>query len=277
MDNTAQIDYWNGPAGQKWVRDADRLDVMLAPFAEAVLGGLALQPGSTVLDIGCGAGALALAISAAAINVSVTGFDVSEPLVNLARRRVAAVGAQAEFVVADASVWRPKAPVDVAVSRFGVMFFADPVAAFANIRASLRKDGRLSFACWRPLAENEWALLPLQAALPLLAAPPTMPEPGTPGPFAFGDADHVRNILSDSGWSDVTITPWNGEIALPGHSADETADFMLEIGPLARAIAEQGLDLAPIRAAVEARVSELAGPDGRTHLQAAARMVGARA
>lgn len=277
MDNTAQIDYWNGPAGQKWVRDADRLDVMLAPFAEAVIAGLALQPGSTVLDIGCGAGALALGISASAINVTVTGVDISEPLVNLARRRAAAVGAAAEFIVADASVWRPKTPMDVAVSRFGVMFFADPVAAFTNIRAALRKDGRLSFACWRPLVENEWAFAPLQAGLPLLAAPPEMPPPGAPGPFAFGDADHVRGILSESGWSDITITPWNGRISLPGSSAAETADFMLEIGPLSRAIAEQGVDLAPIRAAIEAHIRGLAGPDGRTQLKAAAWIVGARA
>ncbi|MFN4024727.1 MAG: class I SAM-dependent methyltransferase [Hyphomonas sp.] len=277
MDNTAQIDYWNGPAGQKWVRDADRLDVMLAPFAEAVISGLALQPGNTVLDIGCGAGAVSLGIAASAINVSVTGVDVSEPLVNLARRRAAAVGAPVEFVVADAAVWQPKAPLDFAVSRFGVMFFADPVAAFANIHAGLRKGGRLSFACWRPLTENEWALAPLQAAMPLLAAPPQMPEPGAPGPFAFGDADHVRRILSESGWSEITITPWDGRITLPGSSAAETADFMLDIGPLARAVAEQGVDLAPIRAAIEARVGELAGPGGRTQLKAAAWIVGARA
>lgn len=277
MDNTAQIDYWNGPAGQKWVRDADRLDVMLAPFAEAVISGLQLRPGQRVLDIGCGAGAVTLGISAAAINVSVIGLDVSEPLVKLAQTRAAAVGAKAEFVVADAAVWRPSEPADVAVSRFGVMFFADPVGAFANIRAALRPDGRLSFVCWRPLAENEWALAPLEAGLPLLAAPPQMPEPGAPGPFAFGDADHIRTILSESGWSDITIMPWDGQITLPGSSAPETVDFMLEIGPLARAIAEQGVDLVPIRAAIEARVHELAGPDGRTHLKAAAWIVGARA
>lgn len=277
MDNSAQIEYWNGPAGQKWVKDADRMDVMLSPFADAIISAAKPVPGESVIDIGCGAGALSLNIAAAGINVSVTGVDVSEPLVKLATRRASAVGAKVNFVIGDAASWRPEKPADMAVSRFGVMFFADPVKAFQNIRAALKPGGRLVFACWRPLPENAWALTPLQAALPLLPEPPAPPPPQSPGPFAFGDADYVRQILAGSGWANVKITPWDGNLSLPGASPSEAAEFMLEMGPLSRAIVEQGVDLAPIRAAVEARLAELAGTDGRVRLAAASWIVEAQA
>lgn len=277
MDNTSQIEYWNGPAGRKWVRDADRMDVMLSPFIDAILSPVLPGPGQAVIDVGCGAGALSLNVAASAVNVSVTGVDVSAPLIELAKQRSAAVGAGIEFVVADASVWRPAQPVDLVISRFGVMFFADPVAAFANIRAGVKPKGRLRFACWRPLPENIWALAPLQAAMPLLKAPPAPPQPGTPGPFAFGDADYVTRILRDSGWADISITPWDGDLMLPGASAEDTAEFMLDMGPLSRAIAEQGIDPDVVKGAVVARLRELAGEDGRTRLKAAAWIVEAEA
>lgn len=277
MDNSAQIEYWNGRAGQKWVRDADRMDVMLAPFAEAIISKIGPAPGQSVIDVGCGAGALSLNVAASSVNVSVFGVDVSEPLVAVARARAGAVGANAEFVVADAATWRPENPADFIISRFGIMFFADPVAAFANIRGMLKPEGRMSFACWRALSENDWAMTPLKAALPLLSEAPMPPPPGTPGPFAFAEQDYVQKILADSGWSDIRITPWNGDLTLPGTDAAETADFMLDMGPLARAIADQAIELGPIRAAVETRLKELALPDGRVHLKAAAWIVEARA
>lgn len=277
MDNTSQIEYWNGPAGQKWVRDADRMDVMLSPFVDLILSPVLPGPGQAVIDIGCGAGALSLNLAASAVNVSVTGVDVSAPLIELAKQRSAAVGAGVEFMVADASVWRPAQPVDLVISRFGVMFFADPVAAFANIRAGVKPKGRLRFACWRPLAENTWALAPLQAAIHLLKTPPAPPQPSTPGPFAFGDAHYVTRILTESGWSSISITPWDGDLVLPGASAEDTAEFMLEMGPLWRAITEQGIDPDVVKGAVVARLKELAGEDGRTRLKAAAWLVEAEA
>lgn len=277
MDNSAQIDYWNGAVGQKWKKDADRLDVMLSPFADAVINKAKPTPGQHVIDIGCGAGAVALGIAASAVNVTVTGVDVSEPLVSVGRQRAQTVGAKVDYVVADAATWRPQTPADIAVSRFGVMFFADPVAAFANIRACLKPEGRLAFACWRPLRENAWSFAPLQTAMPLLTSPPVMPPPGTPGPFAFGDEDYVRKILSESGWSDIVMTPWDGNITLPGNTLSETAEYMLEIGPLARAIAEQNVELPVLRAALETWLKDIVGPDGRTQLGAAAWIVEARA
>ncbi|MFN7057069.1 class I SAM-dependent methyltransferase [Hyphomonas sp.] len=277
MDNSAQIDYWNGPAGEKWVRDADRLDRMLAPFADAVIAPVKFVPGQKVLDVGCGAGALSLGIEAAAVNVAITGVDVSEPLIALARSRAQAVSARSEFVVADAAAWQPKEPVDAVVSRFGVMFFEDPAGAFLNLRMATKPGGQLSFACWRPLPENDWAMMPLQCALPFLKEAPQMPEPGAPGPFSFGDAGYVTDILTRSGWREVTIAPWDGEISLPGASPAETAAFMIEIGPLTRLIKEQALEEAAILEAVEAGLKERAGTDGRTRLKAAAWIIGARA
>lgn len=275
MDNTAQIDYWNGAAGRKWVRDADRLDKMLRPFLDGVLAAAKPVAGESVTDIGCGAGALSLAV--AGKGAVATGVDVSEPLIAVARRRAAVNAPGTRFVVADAADWTPEQPANLVVSRFGVMFFADPVAAFANIRKGASPGGRLVFACWRPLAENEWALAPILAAMAFLREPPKPPEPGTPGPFAFGPREHIERVLTDSGWTGIQISPWDGLIELPGATASETAEFMLEIGPLSRAIAEQGLDAVKIRDALVARVQDLADAEGRTRLKAATWIVEASA
>jgi SAM-dependent methyltransferase len=275
MDNTAQIDYWNGAAGQKWVRDADRLDKMLRPFLDAVMDAAKPKAGEVVTDIGCGGGALSLAV--AGKGAIATGVDVSEPLIEVARRRAAVSAPGTRFVVADASDWTPAVPADLIVSRFGVMFFADPVRAFANIRKGTAPGGRLTFVCWRPLTENEWALAPIIAAMPFLREPPKPPEPGAPGPFAFGQREHIDRILTEAGWKDVRISPWDGQIELPGATAPETAEFMMEIGPLSRTIAEQGLDPAQIKAALVARVEGLADAEGRTRLKAATWIVEATA
>lgn len=275
MDNTAQIDYWNGAAGQKWVRDADRLDQMLAPFADAVLAAAMPVAGEVVTDIGCGAGALTIAVAAS--GAIPTGVDVSEPLIAVARRRAAVNAPGTRFVLADASTWTPTVPAQLVVSRFGVMFFADPVKAFANIHKGVERGGRMAFACWRPLAENEWAMAPVVAAMPFLREPPAPPPPGAPGPFAFGQSEHIERVLAEGGWTDVRVKPWDGKIELPGANFAETAEFMLEIGPLSRVITEQGLDPQKIREALVARVRELAGADGRTQLKGAAWIVEASA
>lgn len=277
MDNTAQIDYWNGAAGQKWVRDADRMDVMLAPFVDPIIGPAIPAPGQSVIDIGCGAGALSLNVAAGAVNVKVTGVDVSTQLVDVARARSAAVGAGIEFVVADASSWKPEEPVELVISRFGVMFFSDPVAAFSNIRTWMKPKGRLRFACWRPLRENPWALAPLEAARHLLPSQPKPPEPGSPGPFAFGDADYVRKILMQSGWININIQPWDNDLTLPGSSPEEAAEFMLGMGPLSRALVEQKVDPSTVRNVVIEKLRSLSGEDGRTRLKAAAWIVEAEA
>ena len=139
-------------------------------------------------------------------------MDVSQPLIEVARRRAAVSAPGTRFVVADAADWTPETAADLIVSRFGVMFFADPVRAFANIRKGAAPGGRLAFACWRPLAENEWALAPIIAAMPFLREAPKPPEPGAPGPFAFGQREHIDRILTQAGWRSIRISPWDGLI-----------------------------------------------------------------
>jgi len=277
-DDSDQVEYWNGDGGERWARHADRLDGMLAPFAREILDLADLQASEQVLDIGCGAGALTLeAARLVGAERGAVGVDVSAPLLDVARARADAQGLTARFVEASASAYRADIPVDAALSRFGVMFFADPVAAFAALRRNLRPEGRLVFACWQALSDNPWARAPMEAALPFLETPPERPDPHAPGPFAFADADRVRAILSESGWRGIAIAPWTGVLELPGVSAPETAAFMMELGPLARILQEAELDPAPVRAALETRLSDDADPDGRVRLQGAAWLVTATA
>ena len=275
MDNSDQIDFWNGENGEKWVENADLLDAMLAPFADAVLAAAALQPTEHVLDIGCGAGVLTLqAAAAVAPTGRATGIDVSQPLINLARQRA---GNSADFHLQDASAFRPDQPADVIISRFGVMFFADPVAAFSSLRAAVKPGGRLAFACWQSLAENDWANAPLQAALPFLKEPPTPPPPGTPGPFAFADKGHILEILSAAGWQDTGVADWRGKLTLPGKTPADAARFMTKIGPVSRLLQMQDIDLAPLEAALRERLEQDQDETGRVALNAAAWIVTARA
>ncbi|HBT38240.1 MAG TPA: hypothetical protein DEB28_13485 [Hyphomonas sp.] len=278
MSNKDQIDYWNGPGGEKWVTHADRLDGLLAPFAEAVLDQAQLQSGESVLDIGCGAGALSLKAAGQVGEMrGVRGVDVSRPLVGLASQRAALSGAPAKFEVADASAYRAPDPIDAVISRFGVMFFEDPVSAFANIRISVRPEGRIVFACWQSLALNDWASAPLEAAIPLLPAPPTPPPAGAPGPFAFADRDYVSSILRDAGWRGIAVTPWQDNLRLPGNSIAEVAGFMMELGPVARLVKEAGVDLAKVEMALQTSLELHLQKDGHVYMPAAAWIVSATA
>ena len=276
MSNTDQIAYWNGQAGEKWVRHAERLDALLAPFADEVLATVALSEGEHVLDIGCGAGALTLK---AALRVGdergAVGIDVSKPLLSLARRRAFERGAPVSFEEADAALYRSERPVDALISRFGVMFFDDPVGAFANLRESLKPEGRMTFACWQALSENDWARAPLEAALPLLPTPPAPPPAGAPGPFAFSDKDRVAAILRDAGWKGIAIHPWLGRVTLPGDTHSDAARFLMELGPVARLVSEAGADLSQVEDALTRKLAAHADQNGRITMPAAAWIVSA--
>ncbi len=278
MNNDAMIEYWNGAAGQKWVDQSDRLDAMLAQYADGVLDAAAIQPGERALDVGCGAGALTLGATARAGGTAGSlGVDVSAPLLALARKRAADAGSPATFEQADASTYASDDPLDLIISRFGVMFFDEPDAAFANIRAQVRSGGRLAFMCWQALTLNDWAFAPFQAALPLLKEAPPTPDPTAPGPFAFADKDRVASILTKAGWQNVSIEPFETDIQLPGETVETSAQFMLQLGPLSRLIAEQNLDAQTILDAVMDRLAGHTQSDGRVTMKSACWLVQAEA
>ncbi len=230
--NAGQSEYWNAEEARHWVDEAGAYDRMLAPFATRLLEAAAIAPDEQVLDIGCGTGPTTCDAARAASHGHATGLDISRAMIEAARARASRDDLEnATFEVGDAQTRRfDPGSVDVAMSRFGVMFFDDPVAAFTNIRSSLREGGRLVFVCWQELIANEWMAVPGLAAaqhVPL----PTPGPPGTPGPFSLGDADHVREVLGGAGYREVTVDPIDESILLGGGgSPEETAAFLQNTG-----------------------------------------------
>lgn len=239
--NQAQLEYWNDKSGEKWVRHQETLDRQIAPHGAAVIQAAAVAPGESVLDVGCGCGGTSLEIAREVGSQGhITGLDISGPMLARARERAAAGGLDnATFIQGDAQVFAlPAASFDVVVSRFGVMFFDDPVTAFANIRKSLKSGGRLAFACWRPPQENPWVLLPMLEAAKLVELPPP-PNPEDPGPFAFGNRTRLERILGEAGYSSIDVERLDISMKLgPSSDIDESVDFLFEIGPLSRLAAD---------------------------------------
>jgi SAM-dependent methyltransferase len=235
--NLQQAALWNDGSGKAWVDLQPVLDEVLAPFERLVVDAGYPGEGGTVLDIGCGAGATTLAM-ARRVGESgrCVGVDISEPLVALATARAQAEGmANAEFVAADAQTYAFEAGrFDAVVSRFGVMFFDDPVAAFSNIRRAARPGGRLAFVAWRSPAENDFMTAAARAAAPFLPpAPP--PDPNAPGQFAFADGDKVARILEASGWSSIEVQ----QADVPCEtSEDNLMAYVTRLGPVGAALRE---------------------------------------
>lgn len=253
--NQGQVAYWNDTAGRTWASLQDSIDRQIRPLGLAAMDRLDPRAGETLLDVGCGCGDTSLELARrVGPEGEVLGLDISGPMLEVARRRAAEAGAEGlEFRQADAQTAALPGGRDAVFSRFGVMFFSDPAAAFANLRRSLRPGGRLAFVCWRPLAENLWMRLPAEAAAGLVpAAPP--PEPGAPGPFAFADPDHVRGILAEAGFSGIDITPHDE--AIGGHDLEGTVEMSFRVGPLG-AILRERPDLAPV---LRDRVREAVSP-----------------
>lgn len=233
--NAEQIEYWNSAGAQRWVAQQNRIDATIEPFGELAIERAALAAGERVIDVGCGCGATSLAL-ARRVGPSgrVLGVDLSAVMLASARDRARNAGlVNLEFANADAQTHAFTAGAwDCAYSRFGVMFFADPARAFANLRGALRRGGRVSFVCWRPFPENPWMTVPF-AALATFLTPPAPPPPGAPGPFAFGDPDRVRGILADAGFERIELAPHDGDLALGG-SLDEAVTFAISAGPASR-------------------------------------------
>ncbi len=235
---------WQDESGQKWARLQDRTDAQLGPLGVPAIEALGLRGGERVLAVGCGAGQTLLQLAErVGPGGAVTGLDVSGPLVELARHRIAQAGRPGiDVVLGDAETMRlPPPPYDALFSRFGVMFFQDTSAAFANLMQSLRPGARLAFLCWQELAKNPWALEPLQALRALEPALP-VPEvllPEKPGPFRFGDPALVRDHLTKAGLRAISVVPHEAPMLFGGaRTVDEAVDFALQIGPAARFLAE---------------------------------------
>lgn len=221
---------WNGPAGRAWVENQRLLDQLFVPFETLLAGDEALATATRVLDVGCGTGATTLAIARrlGARGVCV-GVDLSEPMIAMARTRAEQEQAGARFFAADAQTHAfERADFDLIVSRFGVMFFDDPVQAFANLRRAAREDARLNFIAWRSASENPFMTTAERAAAPLLPHLPTR-RPDAPGQFAFADPDRVRAILVESGWSEIEIQPIDIACTMP---ENDLVPYLTWLGPV---------------------------------------------
>jgi SAM-dependent methyltransferase len=233
VNNAEQIEYWNGTAGERWASFQPQLDAAMAAITPQVLSFALPSAGERVLDVGCGCGTTtSLLAQSVGPSGSVTGVDISEPMLKVARSR----GINANFLLADAAVHRFKPSHDLIFSRFGVMFFSDPAAAFANLRSAVRHGGRLAFVCWGPIGENLWATLPVEAARPFLALEPPV-DPYAPGPFAFADEKRLTGLLQTAGWQRPEATPLVSVMRM-GTTLEDALAQSLRIGPLARAISE---------------------------------------
>lgn len=237
--NAEQISHWNGTFGQRWVELQELLDAQIEPLGRTAQERARISQGEHVLDVGCGCGQSSLQI-AKRVGTSghVLGVDLSEPMLARAIERASGFE-QASFEHADAQLFEFRASdFDLVYSRFGVMFFADPPAAFANLRRALKPGGRLAFVCWQTASQNQWILIPMLAIAQHVPLPPP-PEPGTPGPMSLADTDHTRDILETAGFEDVAFEDRTGELSIGGGaSLDVTADFLMRMGPASRALGD---------------------------------------
>jgi ubiquinone/menaquinone biosynthesis C-methylase UbiE len=272
--NSDQVAYWNEQGGRTWAELNDLLDRQIRDAGLKGIAALAPAPGERILDVGCGGGQTSLALaSRVGPQGAVTGADISRPMLELARKR-AEGSPNLRFVEADAQVHDfGSGGFDAVFSRFGVMFFADPAAAFTNLRRALRAGGRMVFVCWAPLAENPWMSTPMIAAAKHLPGGGAPPQPDAPGPFAFADPDRVRGVLQAAGFGDIGCE----KVTLPigGNSLEESLTLALRVGPLGARLREAP-ELAPkvaadVRAALEARLQ-----DGAVWMDGAVWIVSAR-
>ncbi|MHC2334318.1 class I SAM-dependent methyltransferase [Bradyrhizobium sp. USDA 4454] len=235
--NADQIAYWNGPGGQRWATRQAAQDIVLQPVLDLLIDRAAPKVGERVVDVGCGSGASSFALAAkVAPDGHVLGVDVSEPMLSRARQSTPQ-GLPVEFALADATV-HPFAPqnFDLLASRFGVMFFADPAASFANLHKAMKPTGRLAFACWQEPRENPFFMAPLAAVYKHV---PKLPQlgPEDPGPFSFASEARVKRILGEAGFSGIAMEPCKVELDVAtGRGIDAAIQGALELGPASRAL-----------------------------------------
>jgi ubiquinone/menaquinone biosynthesis C-methylase UbiE len=232
-----QIAYWNGAGGVHWVAQQERTDLVMSGIAAVALAEADARPGDSVIDVGCGCGTTVQGLAqAVGPGGRVTALDVSAPMLGRARERLAGFD-NVDFVLADAALHAfPPAMADLLFSRFGVMFFGDPTAAFARLRRAIKPGGRVVFACWRAPALNPWMVVPLNAAYQHV---PRLPQlgPEDPGPFSFADPERVRRILTGAGFGEPVLKPVDLALDLAaGGGLDAAVNYVLAIGATSRAL-----------------------------------------
>ncbi len=238
--NADQIAYWNGPGGKHWTDRQQTQDILLAPVSDILIDRAKAKAGERIVDVGCGCGATTIAFAQKVGPAGhVCGIDISAPMLARARQ-IAPAGIPVDFVLADATVYPfVSGSFDLVVSRFGVMFFAEPAISFANMRKALRPSGRLAFACWREPRDNPWLMAPLQAVYKHV---PKLPQlgPEDPGPFSFASEQRVIRILSEAGFSGIEMEPCDLSLDVAvGRGLDAAVETALEIGPASRALEGQ--------------------------------------
>jgi SAM-dependent methyltransferase len=275
--NEAQFEFWEDLA-PGWLASEKHTELVARGFGAAAMDRLALDAGERVLDIGCGSGATTLALAAiVGEKGAAVGVDISPAMVRAAQQAAASAGIeQATFVAADAQVGEiAGAPFDAAFSRFGVMFFADPAAAFANVRASLRAGGRLAFACWTNLFGNEWMFVPGSAVVAVTGTLPAMPAPGEPGPFSLEDPQRIEAVLADAGFTHIEVTPRDESIVIPRAEIESLVALSSRVGPVREALrTADSATAAAIEQAVRNALLERVADDA-LHVAAAALIVSA--
>lgn len=225
---------WNGPAGRAWVDTQAVLDQMFQPFEDLLVEAASAASATHVLDVGCGTGSTTLAIARMLSGAGqCTGIDISEPMIATARTRAECEGSKARFITADAQfhTFEPHA-FDMIVSRFGVMFFEDAVAAFANLGRAAKSGARMRCIAWRSAADNPFMTTAERVAAPLLPDLPAR-RPGAPGQFAFADARRIQQILEDSGWTQADIQPLDVVCSFP---VSQLKNYVSRLGPVGLAL-----------------------------------------
>ena len=231
--NNKQKRFWSGAGGDVWVNKQEEMDIMLNPLGTKAIDKLDLNQETKILDIGCGCGATTLEIAKKIKDGTITGVDISEPMLKKASQNAVALElSNTSFQVLDVQVDKmPSNDYDIAFSRFGVMFFEDPFEAFSNISKSLKENGQLSFVCWQNPSLNPWQSLSIQVIKQFLDLP--APPPKSPGPFAFEDKTYIQEILEQSNFKDIVIDDNQEDIVMfSGKSIQEACEDYLTINPV---------------------------------------------
>ena len=232
--NKKQRDFWSGKGGDIWVEKQNAMDVMLEPLGNAALAKLPKNLGRHVIDIGCGCGSTTLSI-AEQLNESakITGVDISEPMLDQAKK----VASEKNLSNVDFQVMDIQTELDIegkysaAFSRFGVMFFENPVIAFKNINRSLKEEANFSFVCWQSPKLNPWQSLSIQVIKEFIDLP--SPPERSPGPFAFAEADYLKSIMTDSGFKNINLESHEQQVTMfTGKSLEQASNDYLSINPV---------------------------------------------